>query len=80
MSIENLIAGQRVRFVNAKLTTELTVGGKYTVLAGVGDADLVCGGVVNPSGMVIADDTGHLIYCHVPSGIRGDWELVDENQ
>ena len=82
MSIENLKASQRVCLVKKHVrgNINLTVGKEYTVIAGAGDADPVCGDYVYPSGMVIADDTGELIYCAVPIGIRGYWELVDENQ
>jgi hypothetical protein len=54
----------------------ITTGSRYKVLAVEGDDDIVCGGLVEPNGFIIAKDDGKAIYCLATESCAfGLWEL-----
>jgi len=54
----------------------ITTGSMYLIVAVEGDSDIVCGGVVEPDGFIIIDDSGSAVYCLATSSCGfGSWEL-----
>ena len=58
----------------------LTVGKVYVVVAGVGDDDICCGGIVGEFGFNIIDDEGDSLYCLTDDPDDEGWELVTNDK
>ena len=68
--------GDVVRCVQSRFD-HITEERLYTVEAGCGDPDIVCGGTVLEDGMILTNDRGVKIYALYPECLFGDWEIVE---
>uniref|UniRef100_A0AAU8HZ26 Phage protein n=1 Tax=Klebsiella phage FKP3 TaxID=3231233 RepID=A0AAU8HZ26_9CAUD len=68
--------GDVVRCVKSR-ADYITEDRLYTVEAGYGDNDVVCGGTVLEHGMILTNDRGHKIYALYPECLFGAWEIVE---
>lgn len=55
---------------------EFTVGEKYEVKAGAGDADFLFGGIVGDEAFITTTDRGSDAYCLFPACEFGKWEIL----
>ena len=67
--------GDVVRCVHSR-DDYITEDRLYTIEAGFGDPDVVCGGTVLEDGMILTNDRGVKIYALYPECLFGVWEIV----
>ncbi|XKX17637.1 hypothetical protein MVUOKPPV_CDS0240 [Klebsiella phage phi1_175008] len=68
--------GDVVRCVHSR-DDYITEDRLYTIEAGFGDPDVVCGGTVEQDGMILTNDRGVKIYALYPECLFGVWEIVE---
>lgn len=68
--------GDVVRCVQSRFDY-ITEDRLYTIEAGYGDLDVVCGGTVLEDGMILTNDRGAKIYALYPACLFGVWEIVE---
>ncbi len=65
-SDNNLVKKGEVLICDGAVFFGFTEGKEYTVLAGGGDQDFVCGGEVYSDGFIVKDDEGDAVYLVYP--------------
>lgn len=68
--------GDVVRCVHSR-DDYITEDRLYTIEAGFGDPNVVCGGTVLEDGMILTNDCGVKIYALYPACLFGVWEIVE---